>query len=190
MRCLTCSYWFIYRFRFGLRQILVPFETLKSYQHSILSECVNMNIWLCPVKPGSWRIVKNTKIFGAPRRASKMIRQVKPNDLLIFHVLKPVNGIVCVGRVVSEVFEDNEDIWGKDRYPLRVRMEFIPALCRDRSNPIPISSLFGSPSTNEITVEPYLKGVWITKVSKRQYSKLKMILKKRRNAKSAHHTRI
>jgi hypothetical protein len=119
-----------------------------------------------------------------------MIRQVKPNDLLIFHVLKPVNGIVCVGRVVSEVFEDNEDIWGKDRYPLRVRMEFIPALCRDRSNPIPISSLFGSPSTNEITVEPYLKGVWITKVSKRQYSKLKMILKKRRNAKSAHHTRI
>lgn len=29
-----------------------------------------------------------------------------------------------VGRVISEVFEDNTDIWRKDRYPFRVRIDF------------------------------------------------------------------
>lgn len=42
-------------------------------------------------------------------------------------------GIVAVCRVVSEVYEDNKDIWGKDRYPLRVRIEFVPNMQRDES---------------------------------------------------------
>jgi len=32
-------------------------------------------------------------------------------DLLVFHVLKPVNGVVAVGKVISQIFEDYENIW-------------------------------------------------------------------------------
>lgn len=137
-----------------------------------------MNIWLCPVKPKSWRIIKNTKIYGAPRLASKIMSQVKPNDLLVFHVLKPINGIVAVCRVTSRVYEDNKDIWGKDRYPLRVKIEFIQNLLTDESTPIPISRFFGENAHNEFKIEPYLKNVWITKLTKEQYNKLENAFRK------------
>jgi len=139
-----------------------------------------MNIWLCPVKPKSWRIIRNAKIFGAPRHASRIMSQVKPSDLLVFHVLKPINGIVAVCRVTSEVYEDHQDIWGKDRYPLRVRIEFVPNFQRDESNPIPISFFFGKPSNKEVKVEPYLKNIWITKVSQEQYQILKDLFEKKK----------
>jgi len=61
-----------------------------------------MNVWLCPVKPKSWRPIKTAKIFGAPRHASKTMRHVKPGDLLVFHVLKPINGIIAVCKVTAE----------------------------------------------------------------------------------------
>ena len=134
-----------------------------------------MNVWLCPVKPRSWQIIKKFKVFGAPRRASRIMSKVKPNDLLIFHVLRPVNGIVAVCRVVSQVYEDNESIWGKDRYPLRVRIEVVPDLQRDGRNPIPLSILFGTNSGGEVSVEPFLKNVWITAVSLEQFESVKRI---------------
>jgi hypothetical protein len=137
-----------------------------------------VNIWLCPVKPRSWQIVKKLKIFGMPRHASKVIEKVKSDDLLVFHVLKPVNGIVAICRVVSEVYEDNKDIWGKDRYPLRVRIDFVPGKQRDESNPIPLCSLFGSHSKSEISIEPYLRNVWITDVTNKQYQLLERIFEK------------
>jgi len=140
-----------------------------------------MNIWFCPVKPKSWRTIRNAKVFGAPRRASKIMSHVRTGDLLVFHVLKPINGIVAVGTVASEVYEDHKDIWGKDRYPLRVRIEFVSNLQRDESNPIPLSSFFGNTSNKEFKVEPYLKNIWITKVSKEQYQILKNLFEKKRN---------
>lgn len=132
-----------------------------------------MNVWLCPVKPKSWRIIKNAKIFGAPRHASRTMKEVKPDDLLVFHVLKPINGIIAVCKVTSEVYEDHQDIWGKDRYPIRVRIEFVPNFQRDYNKPIPLTFFFGKPSDKEVKVEPYLKNVWITKVSRDQYRILK-----------------
>lgn len=128
-----------------------------------------MNIWLCPVKPRSWRIIKSVKIFGAPRHASKILRQVRPGDLIVFPVFKAINGIIAVYRVTSEVYEGHQDIWGKDRYPLRVRIDLIPNLQRDKSNPLPLSSFFGEPFDKEVKVEPFLKNIWITKVSREQY---------------------
>jgi hypothetical protein len=98
--------------------------------------------------------------------------QVKPNDLLVFHVLKPINGIVAVCRVTSRVYEDRKDIWGKDRYPLRVKIEFIQSLLIDKSTPIPISHFFDESTHNEFKIEPYLKNVWITKLTKEQYDKV------------------
>jgi len=129
-----------------------------------------MNIWLCPVKP-SWLIIKRKMTFGAPAHAAKIMKRVEPDDLLIFHVFKPTNGIVAVGRVISDVYEDNQDIWGKDRYPLRVRVEFVQDLLRE-DNPVPLSSIFNQSSKSEVSVEPFLKNVWITKVSKEQYKRL------------------
>lgn len=132
-----------------------------------------MNVWLCPVKPRSWRKIKAAKIFGAPRRTSKTMSRVRPGDLLIFHVLKPVNGIIAACRVTSEVYEDYKDIWGKDRYPLRVRIDFLPNFQRDENNPIPLSSFFGKTTNKEVKVEPYLRNIWITKVSQDQFQVLK-----------------
>jgi len=138
-----------------------------------------MNVWLCPVKPKSWRAIRTAKIFGAPRHASKTMRQVKAGDLLVFHVLKPINGIIAVCKVTSEVYEDLQDIWGKDRYPLRVRIEFLPDFLREENDLVPISSFFGKPSNKEVKVEPYLKNIWITKVSKEQYQILKDLFEKK-----------
>jgi hypothetical protein len=121
-----------------------------------------MNVWLCPVKPKSWRTIRAAKIFGAPKHAYKTMSHVRLGDLLIFHVLKPANGIVAVCRVASEVYEDYQDIWGKDRYPLRARIDFIPKLQRDENNPIPLSSFFGNTTNKEVKVEPYLRNIWIT----------------------------
>lgn len=132
-----------------------------------------MNIWLCPVKAGSWRIIKRFKVFGTPGFISKMKDQVKPDDLLIFHVFKPVNGIVAVGRVVSDVYEDHTDIWGRDRYPLRVRIEIVPGLQRDEIKPIPLSTLVSNYSDSELLIEPYLKDVWLAAISTKQYENIK-----------------
>lgn len=76
-----------------------------------------MNVWLCPVKARSWRIIRKVKMFGAPKSVHKVFSQVRPGDLLVFHVLKPINGIVAIGEVTSQMFEDYQDVWGKNRYP-------------------------------------------------------------------------
>jgi len=78
-----------------------------------------MNVWLCPIKPKSWRIIKTFKVFGFPKHTSKVVSKVRPYDLIIFHVLKPVNGIIEICKVASEVYENHSDIWGKNRYPLQ-----------------------------------------------------------------------
>jgi len=134
-----------------------------------------MNIWLCPVKPKNWRTAKTNKLFGVPKRGLKIFRQVQTDDLLVFHVLKPAGGIVSICRVTSEIFEDHQDIWGKDRYPFRVRIE-LQEFIRDEDKPIPLSHLFGK-TDNEITIEPYLRHVGITKISQEQFKKLKELFK-------------
>lgn len=139
-----------------------------------------MNVWLCPIKPKSWRTIKTFKVFGFPKRTSKVVSKVKPNDLIIFHVLKPINGIIAICKVASEVYENHSNIWGKNRYPLRVKIEFIPNCIRDKNTPIPISQLFyKAKGSDEITIEPYLKNVWITKITQKQYKRLETLFKNR-----------
>jgi len=139
-----------------------------------------MNVWLCPVKPRSWGIIKKRALFGAPKQQLETFSNVKPGDLLVFHVFRPVNGIVSVYRVASEVFENYEDIWGKDRYPFRVCVEPIPHMLRDEDKPIPLSAIFGKgDKQSEIEIEPYLKNIWITKISERQYKNLQKLFAKR-----------
>ena len=132
-----------------------------------------MNVWLCVAKPKNWRIVRSAKLFGVPKRALKTFNLIRRGDLLVFHVLKPINGIVAACRVKSDVFESHQNIWGKDRYPFRVKIEFISNLTRNESKPIPLSFLFGKIDDEEgVTVEPYLRNIWITKISNERYKKL------------------
>ena len=139
-----------------------------------------MNIWLCPVKPRNWGIIKSKKLFGVPKQGLKTFEHVRPGHLLVFHVLKPINGIVAICKVASDVFEDHLDIWGKNRYPFRVRIEILPRFTGNENQPIPLSSLYGTINSEEdITIEPYLKNVWITRISDKQYKRLKNLFNER-----------
>jgi len=135
-----------------------------------------MNVWLCPVKPRSWRIIRKFKTFGAPIFASEVMKQVRPDDLLVIHLLGGhIKGIVAVCRVISQVYEDHEDFWGKNRYPLRVRIEIIPELQRRADNLIPLGSLLGAYLSSGLSVEPFLQNINISHVSAKQYESLKKV---------------
>jgi hypothetical protein len=74
----------------------------------------------------------------------------------------------------ADLIEDHKDVWGKNRYPFRVKIEFIPSLITTEDKPIPLSSLFGKVDINgDIRIEPYLKNVCITRISKKQYQRLR-----------------
>lgn len=101
--------------------------------------------------------------------------KIRPNDLLIFHVLRPVNGIVAVGRVTSEVYKDNSNVWGKNRYPIRVRIEFLSDQLRSTNNPIPLDALYGNDPHSEFAISPLLKNIWLAPVSVKQYENIKRV---------------
>ena len=134
-----------------------------------------MNLWICPVKPKSWRITKKLGIFGAPNRAQKIMKQIKPDDLVIFHVVKPVNGIVAIGKVVSEVYRDGSDIYEGKNYPLRIKIDFDSTLKIREHNPIPLNTIFGNIS-EEFSIEPYLNIV-LAPITKGQYENIRKVWK-------------
>ena len=140
-----------------------------------------MNVWLCPVKPKSFRIIKALRVFGLPKNKANLAKQIKKHDLMIFHVLKPVNGIVAVCEVISEVYEDYQDIWGKMKYPIRLKVRFIPELMINEKEPIPLSCLFyDTHESDNIVIAPYIKGVYITKITSEQFEKLKVLIRQKR----------
>jgi len=130
------------------------------------------SVWLYPIKPRNWRIIKKAKLLGFPKAAKKVVNEIKPGDIIVFHVLKPVNGIVAMGTVTSNVFEDYSDIWGTNRYPLRIKIEISNDHTRDEHNPVPICALMGSTGKSEVEIEPYLRNVWIVKITEKQYKNL------------------
>lgn len=92
----------------------------------------------------------------------------------MFYALKPISGIVALGKIESEVFENHQDIWGKGRYPFRVKIELMPGFTRKENNPIPLGSFLGKiDSERGIRIEPYLRNVWVTHISHQQYRRLK-----------------
>lgn len=133
-----------------------------------------MAVWLCPVRPSSWRAIKSYKIFGVPRQLRKRMEEVSQGDILVFHVLGPSGGIVAVGRVSSDMFESHQDLWGMGRYPLRVRID--PLFTRQPPDLVPLSCLFGSRERRaNASVEPYLRNVWMIRLTDQQYDTLNNI---------------
>jgi len=124
-----------------------------------------MEIWLCPVKTRSWQKIREAKIFGAPTKILKIMKQVKIGDILVICIISPKKGIIAVCKTISEVYVDNTDLWGKDRYPLRINLEIVYQF----ENILPFGLVYGGSLNKNITVEPFLKNIWITKMSEKQY---------------------
>ena len=83
---------------------------------------------------------------------------------------KPINGIVGIYQVTSEVFEDNSDIWGKNEYTIRVKIASTQNLLANEKNPVPLSCMFGNVTINgDFSVEPLLKNIWIIKLAPKQF---------------------
>jgi len=131
-----------------------------------------MNAWLVPIKPQSWRVVKSSGIFGLP----KMEQRVRIGDFIIFYVLKSASGIVALGKIVSNAFEDHADLWGKNKYPFRFRVEIIFDCSEFGGKAVPLSVVYGKTSSPNVSIEPFFHNVWITKISDQQYEKLKRYL--------------
>lgn len=136
-----------------------------------------MNVWLCPVKPRSWRVIKRVGLFGFPKSAKITKDKPESGDLLMFYVLKPVRGIVSIAKVTSMVFEDHTDIWGHDKYPFRVKIDLLLDFSTRGRKPFPLSVLFGGTTNPDITIEPFLKDVYVTRVDQKQYKRLRIHLK-------------
>jgi hypothetical protein len=135
---------------------------------------ISIKSWLCPIKAGSWKIIKREGVFGAPKRVHKIMKQVQVGDQLVFYVLTQ-RAIVAVYEVLSEIYEDYDNIWGRNRYPIRVKIKPIHDLSH-RSEPFLLSSIFGGNSHNGVVVEPFLKNIWITPLQEIQKEKLKILI--------------
>ena len=122
-----------------------------------------MTSWICPVKPKSWKIIKRQSIFGSGRKA--IMQDLRIGDTLYFHVFKPVNGIVGKAKVNSELFEDNQNIWGKDLYRFRVKIEVLDDILAKNKQPFRLSCFFDKVIDKEIIIEPYLRNVSTVKIS-------------------------
>jgi hypothetical protein len=140
-----------------------------------------MNSWICPVKVKSWRIIKKKGVFGGAKKSLKVFEDLQIGDTLFFHVFRTKNGIAGKGRVMSKLFVDNQNIWGKDMYPYRVKVEILNDLLAEKKQPIPISCLFDNVIDQEITIEPYLRNLSIVRISENQASLLSKLLDEEAN---------
>ena len=114
-----------------------------------------MDLWLCPIKKSSWRIIKREGVFGVPKKVAGVIGRVKEKDLLVFHLLsKKRKGICGIGEVVSNPYEDNRNLWGRNRYPVRLQVVIIRNFAKERRELIPLSFLYDQNKNNGIIVEP------------------------------------
>lgn len=132
-----------------------------------------VNVWLCFIKPRNWYIVRREEVFGVSSTARKTISRVRPGDFLVFHVMKPVNGIVAVYTVTSEVFEDNRKL---RRFPFKIKIKPVPGLVKNESQSIPLSHLMGKVN-EDVEVFPLFKGMSLIQISDRQFRKLERMFK-------------
>lgn len=100
------------------------------------------------------------------------MKEVKTGDLLIIYILRPLNAIVAIYGVTSEFYEDNRDIWGRYRYPLRVNLKIFHDFLKEGHQPLPLSCIYGGNSRSNISIEPFFKNVWLTHIGENQYESL------------------
>lgn len=101
-------------------------------------------------------------MFGVSSIGKKVLSQTKPNDLLIFYLLSPIDRIIAVCRVKSKIFKDKTDFWGSGRYPYRIKTELVKEFKRN----IPLNRLLGKRNDEEeFEIVPYFRGIEIMEIT-------------------------
>jgi len=86
-----------------------------------------VNYWLCVTNEENWKVVKERKVWGVPKRDRHQIERVKLGDFLVFYVMP--QRVMGAFKAVSEPFESSERIfsWGEfgreESFPHRVKLE-------------------------------------------------------------------
>lgn len=119
------------------------------------------------------QVIRREEVFGAPLKRSSIMNELSEGDILVFCVLKPRRAIVSLYTVKSNVYLGKNDLWGKNRYPVRVKIKALKKF----KKPVPIVSIFGGNINENITVEPLLIDVYIQKIVEPQKSKVLNLLK-------------
>ena len=140
-----------------------------------------MKIWLCPVKKRSWDIIKRNEIFGVSSFGEKILRKTKPNDLLVFYILSPMNKIIALCRVNSLPIKDATDLWGLGRYPHRIKIQMIKEFRRS----IPLSQLLGRRNQGDFEIIPYFRGVEMIELKLNMNNKIIKSIEKNPNISDA-----
>lgn len=101
-------------------------------------------VWLCVLNSDSWKVVKGNMLWGVAQAWAKQIRKLRPGDLLVFYVKKPISSIVGIGEVSSEMFvDDNKLPWLDRSYPYRVRLRHIRNGKLELDEYLPLSGFVG-----------------------------------------------
>jgi len=86
-----------------------------------------VNYWLCVTNEENWKVMKERKVWGVPKRDRRQIEGVKTEDILVFYVMPQT--IAGIFKATSELFESDEKIFswaefGKyELFPYRVKIE-------------------------------------------------------------------
>lgn len=129
------------------------------------------NIWLAPIKPTSWPIIKQNGVYGVPLSKKKYLDEVKENDFIAFYIYPPINGIIGISKVISKPFIDNSILWSKsglsDKYSYRVKIIILNKYMLKRSKVIPLYEIIGYKNNKKnFIIEPYLRNIMLLKLSK------------------------
>jgi hypothetical protein len=90
-----------------------------------------------------------------------VIRKVKGGDIVLVHVVRPINGVVAVYQV-KRLLRGTKGVWDEAVYPYGIELEPAEGF-KAITNPIPLSLLLGL-SIGDVGVSPILKGVPIFEV--------------------------
>lgn len=134
-----------------------------------------MKSWMCVVSSKNWAIMKQEKLFGVNRREHRKLAQVQIGDLLAVYVKNPIDGVVAVCKVASEMFMGKSDVWGGS-YPCQIEFEFLPEFEIREDDAVPLSTFLGRSNQREgFTVGPLLINRSLIELSHDDFLKLKEI---------------
>jgi len=105
-----------------------------------------MPAWLLVASSKTWAVVKNHRIWGAPkgRYNLRVVSQIKPGDFLAFYLLAPVRSIVGFYRATSSIFvETTIEPWNDRHYLYRIRIQPLSKNAAELGQPIRFDEIVG-----------------------------------------------
>ena len=94
--------------------------------------------WLCITNEENWRVIKNKRIWGVPKRHENTIKRVKKGDKCLIYLIQEKIGeeikesrVTGAYEVTKEVFRDSTRIFksppklGNETFPFRIKLKEI-----------------------------------------------------------------